>query len=176
MPFSTTVDKIIAHRFSKAKGVVLQLTPEIPGANHYFDCDWCSDYPMERERIFSQPTTLQISDIKNFNDSIMVGNDEWISCLKLFSSIFAGKYIFNVRNRKKVKRSEEGLIKVYNHHNGINDQCKNLNSEELEIELFIQQLFHFAVKQLKKNKHDVEMIKSQMFLLQKDLQSLLFRE
>ena len=91
-PFSTTIDIEIALRFSDGKGIILQLKQDSNcEISKYFDVEWLSTFPEERERLFVFTYGLQIQDIKYMEPGLSCNNvlsiATFVSAFNFFKSM-----------------------------------------------------------------------------------------
>merc|ERR1719295_1420548 len=121
-PVSTTTDRTVALRFSKAEGVVLELVAVAGKRNRYFNVEWLSDYEHERERLFVRATGLRIMDINIFERGDILSTEPYMRCFLLWSSLFSGHFVAKLL-KKKTQRMLLALIRNYKEHNGINDNA-----------------------------------------------------
>ena len=173
-PISTTIEKEVAYKFTESQGIILKLTPSGGGYDYFFNCEWCSDHPKESERIFAKAKFLQIDDIMKCSNCGIGYNHQWISCLRLFSSIFSGHYIIRDHLQKGNEVRLLSLIRNYNANNGVTQEIDYMDLKKIKVPIYIQQLFYFVVQQLPKNKDEIKVIESMYTLFREELQHLLF--
>merc|ERR1712228_174485 len=112
---STTVDRSVAHRFSGGNGMILKLRSTQLSWHRYFDVEFLSNFPEERERLFFMTWHMMIADIITFNQMRSISNALYVSALSLFSSIFAKDPVFYIKsvlskNKNKIQKCLIGLI------------------------------------------------------------------
>jgi len=93
---STTVDYEVARRFSKGTGIILKLAFNNDTWSFYFDVEWLSNFPEERERLFWVMYGPQIIDIITFKNQRAISNSRTVAALALFSSIFSSEIVLYV--------------------------------------------------------------------------------
>merc|ERR1712130_553921 len=109
-PFSTTTSLSVAYKFSKGKGLILEMRQSIGGDDTCLDVEWVSAFPEEQERVFIKALQLQIVDIKTFDDEKeMVSNEKVVRSFALFCTLFQGRFIWPILQKKK-KRTEQILL------------------------------------------------------------------
>eukprot|EP01084_Bolivina_argentea_P062482 114267_1 len=92
-PFSTTSEIVVAVNFSANNGIVLQLSMDhismCQPQQRYFDCDWISDYPNEKEKFFLDSSFVarkfiihKIIDTKTNEDY-----KQWMHCFNLLQDL-----------------------------------------------------------------------------------------
>merc|ERR1712235_79032 len=87
-PFSTTTSEDIATRFSKESGIILKLKPAPGSDEQFFNTEWLSNYRDEKERLFTKAYNLQIVDIQYIEGNHWKKNVNYLSALRLFSTLF----------------------------------------------------------------------------------------
>ena len=139
---STTTELDIARRFSEDIGVILQLSPNKDCVDAYFDCYWLSDYPQESERLIFKATGLQVCDIQRFHKMRPQIHSDYIHAFTLFSNIFDGNF-FILNLVGNTTKYEEMLIKV------IGIQTVQPSVDDIDIPIYVQQLFYHLVHSVK---------------------------
>ena len=81
-PISTTTSYQIAHNFSKGRGLILKMKPVRGASDYYFDVEWFSQFPSEKERLFGEASTLQIADLSYFIGRNVVMVKKYIEALE----------------------------------------------------------------------------------------------
>ena len=151
-PFSTTVDKDVANRFSDGTGIILQLEPTGGSDDCYFDVEWLSNYSFEKERLFGFACNLQICDIKYYHHGKFPNNERYLTALSLFSGLFEGHFIRHLLRKRKGRRKAEkvllDLIAVYKEMNNIPND--NNDADRRAVPLYIQQIFHSLMREFKR--------------------------
>ena len=111
-PFSSTVSSLVAVNFASEEGVILKMKSSSYNYDRYFDCEWLSEYPHERERLFVQAANLKITDIRTFDfeEMLWTSNKHYIECLSLFSNLFRGEFISNIFKKMKNKTKMEEML------------------------------------------------------------------
>ena len=178
-PISTTTAFQIAHNFSKGKGIILKMTPSAESFDHYFDVEWFSNFPQEKERLFAEATDLKILDVQYFMGRNILTTAKYVNAFELFSSLFNGHYIFTSKNAKKIKKQQRMLVKLIinykiHHFYDIPDNELEMN-KSAKIPIYAQQLFYNLVHNLGEQRQDGEiyLIKSQYELLNEELKQQL---
>ena len=74
----------------------------------YFDVEWFSNFPQEKERLVFAARNLQIMDILYFlRPKQLITTEKYVDAFQLFSSIFNGRYVFTTFNIKKLKKHKK---------------------------------------------------------------------
>ena len=170
-PLSTSSQYSVAHRFSKGKGLILQLKALPSCRDRNMSVESFSNYPDEKEHLFLVSTGLEIINIHYFDTVKVYGSTKWLNAFKLLSGIFGANYMFVPSHIKKLKAAQKNLLKliqVYKLYNNIDyDNSRN----DIEINLYIQQMFYTLLHNIK----DIKFIKSQYQLLNDNLRKELLQ-
>ena len=169
-PISTSSEFCVAHKFSKGAGIVLTLKPLPSSIDRYFNVELLSDYPDEKECLFFTIKRLEITNINYFKGKNVYGSMKWLKVFKLISGTFYGHYVFmgsNVKGMKKVQNNLSSLLNVYKLYNNVDikDDSEIINHENIEIGIYIQQMFYILLQNIK----HIDVIKSQYELLNENI-------
>ena len=166
------MDIDVANRFCGSDGLILKLQP-VPGSwDCHFDVEWLSDFAHEKERLFVFATSMKIVDIQYFVGQKLKKNSRYLTALSLFSSLFRGQFIspvLRVRKNQKCWRVLLDLILVHKENNGI--ECGGGVSSEIQIPLYLQQLFYQILDNFRKDQELKLLIKSEYELLDQSLRN-----
>ena len=149
-PFSTTTSVYVANRFCDGAGIILMLTPAPGSADEYFDVEWLSDYWHEKERLFFAAYCLSIADIQYVDGGQLTNNGRYLRAFSLFSKLFKGHFLGEIKGQRKAERVLMNLIAVFCANNGIGKHW-NLRLQTFPISLYIQQLFFNLIQEFKSN-------------------------
>ena len=176
-PFSTTVSSLVALNFATEQGSILRLVPTNGSWDTYFDCEWLSEYPDERERLFGCGQALQLTDIRTFDfeERLWTTHSEHISCLSLFSRLLDGHYVSHLlKSMENIVEMEKVMLSML-HRYAQNNLVQSLNDDAdgVRRSLYAEQLCNAMMESFKNKfiKHYV--IKSQCQSLSKRLQRAL---
>ena len=174
-PISTSISWDIANQFADGKGVILELRGiEGSKGDPYFNVQWLSCYPDEKERLFFSASRLEIVDINTYEGYIVVYNTQYLRAFRLWSSLFDGYFVHEWLRRNKHRTTQKILINLivdYMENNGIiNDD--NSNTNDILIPLYMQQMFSHLVQKLKTD-DEIRINPSTFRLLLPELRSLL---
>ena len=165
-PFSTTVSSLVALNFATENGTILKMVPTAGSFDRYFDCEWLSEYPDERERLFVFAHDLQIIDIRilDFETRHWITHSLYVRCLSLFSYLFIGYFLSEMLHTMddgiELDTMLLSMIRQYESIDEVNDTERNLYAEQL----------CNAIMQHFKMVENHYVIKSQFQLLSKNLQ------
>ena len=90
IPIHSLQDWNAAHNFSNGTGVILKLVPDQSSLDRFFDVEWFTNYPQERERVFMFSTILRIENIQTFQGHSVENNIIFIEAFRLWSRLFGG--------------------------------------------------------------------------------------
>eukprot|EP01083_Nonionella_stella_P232356 819790_1 len=152
-PISTTVDPNIAAKFA-GNGIILKLKPIDSSHDRYFNVEWLSQYPREKERLFCFAHSLCIDDIRFTESSLRCFNDQNhlpIAGMRLFDGIFNKRCAYHhsllMRNVQlyllHYLRNFEptmDVIKAFNEENGLMKLNELFNNEEYDSESILFEL------------------------------------
>ena len=181
-PFSSTVSPLIAVNFATEKGIILQTTPLAISQDKYFNCEWLSDYPHERERLFVRARDLQIADIRSFDfeQRVWISHSQYIQCMSFLSRLFSGHFVVErLKTTDKLMEMDMMLLSMIRRFQS-NDSMQNEidNEDDIETDLYMEQLFIAVMKELghsgmilpESGMRPCFVIKSQFKLLSEELQ------
>ena len=179
-PVSTTVSELVALNFATEQGIILKMTPGTGSRDRYFDCEWLSDYPDERERLFVYAENLQIADIHSMKDRFWKSHRRYIQCLTLFSSLFRGHFVSPMIKKMENEIAMDKVLLSMLHRYAPKMFVRNgIDVEDMEMDSYVEHLCmttmegfkNFKNLRTRENKHFV--IKSQFQSLSDSLQKQL---
>eukprot|EP01083_Nonionella_stella_P080927 222622_1 len=146
-PISTTVDPNIAREFAE-NGIVLKLKPMDSSHDRYFNVEWLSQYPREKERLFCSTNNLFIYDIQFTEGTLRTLNDRnhlAIAGMRLFDYIFNKRcaYHYTLLNAQPQRylmhylhnlEQTMDVIKAFNEQNGLMKLNELFEKEEYDSE------------------------------------------
>ena len=164
-PTSTTESFIVALNFATEKGVILKLSES---RDKYFDCEWLSEYPDERERLFMCANQIQIQDIRtyDFEQRLWITHSQYIQCLSLFSKLFHGNFVSELfKTAGNVMETQRMLLSIIHRF-----ESNTLMPNGVALSVYDVQLCNALLKGSAGDGGIYFVIKSQLELFSVDLQ------
>ena len=178
-PISTSLSWDVANGFADGKGVILQLQGiGKSNGDPYLDVEWISCYPDEQERLFFYAFELIIVDIHNYVGLEVVENKQYLRAFRLWSSLFAGHFVHAMLRRNKHRQTQQilrDLIYDYMNQIGINDDEKKQDETKKNVVIpnYMKQLFCHLIEKMRMNNQRINIVASEMQLLNASLQEVL---